>query len=373
MSSYKNDLNTNNTDSILKNCHKFSSVPMAILHYVKNIVLFPFLFPFRMATYQRTNKLGGSSSSYFRDANITANVIKVSSFLANPTNYDKNIDYDSINTNGKVRVERTLIVDSKNYLGKTIFETTEIAIYRTNGGHLIGVERGAVLNKLDDGIMLYDPQSENITKFSDNHQSFIINTISNNPAHMNYISESLPFLKQIVQKVKSESSFIELKQHSLSEEIELVKKDLPRDIESYSGLDKIILEENKTKLCNLNTTSLLELNKYVVCLFGVTQSIPNRILRCLSEKSWYLSDNTLALSSVSNGKKHFRKIISSDNNSCTVLLYKPLQLIQNGTMKKIITLIVVYKYTIDKSKLSPEKRQEPEIYKKVEILHMKLF
>lgn len=366
ISSYKNDLNT---DNILKDCQKFSSIPMAILHYVKNIIMFPLLIPLRIAAYQRANKLGGSSSSYFRDNNITANVIKVSSFLANSTNYNDRIDYDSINTNGKVRIERTLKVDGNDYLGKTIFETTEIAIYRTSQGHLIGVERGAILNKLDQGIMLYDPEKEKIREFSNKHKSFIINTLSNHPENINYISESSPLFEQLMNDAKSGITLCEI--DSLSSEIKQIKKDLPRDIESYSEPYKTKLKEIKGKLDSDSKLSL-ELNKDSVCLFSTTQSIPNDILSYLIKQSEISSSNNYQLSSIPNCKEHVKEIISSDNNSCTVLYYKPLQLIGNGKIKTI-TLIVIYKYTIDKSKLTPEKMLEKGIYKKVEILHMKLF
>jgi len=149
---------------VLKHCQKFSNPAMGALHYIKNMVLLPVLGVFRLFASVRSNHYGGSSSSFFRNANIKRNIDLVTAYLVNSKNHD-NFNYDNVITNGKERKERNLMVNGQPYLGKTVFETTEIAIYRTCDGDLIGVERGALFNHLKDGVMLYDHRKDNLDEF----------------------------------------------------------------------------------------------------------------------------------------------------------------------------------------------------------------
>ena len=157
----------------IKNLTEFSSPLGRILHYLKNTVAVLLLGTVRLLMSSNAAKHGGSTSSYFREKNIYKNVKIVTGELSKLQfdNYNATVN----NTNDKVnntndywysksdnkKTERVLKCkdNGEEIKAKTFIETTEIAIYRTEGGDLYGVNRGTFFNDKDKAILLYKHNS----------------------------------------------------------------------------------------------------------------------------------------------------------------------------------------------------------------------
>lgn len=163
--SQKHETSSSDFKDVLASCKEFDG---GVWGEVKSTVNFfnPIAWVARLLRMFSSRNVGGStmacSSSGVRAKNIKENLRLVAKWIGGLTSDQGSLVYGHQHYSKIDRKERSILVDGKTYRGKTVFETTEISVYLTSGGDFIGVPRGLLLNKFNEGVMLFEADPGNL-------------------------------------------------------------------------------------------------------------------------------------------------------------------------------------------------------------------